>query len=240
MYNIVRGAGCVIVAALILSASIIMAIEMANAIVVARNVESVQTVMTVVAHVTAERVAERSDRVRREEKEKCGPRPEQISERGKAFIRQHEGLQLEQYYDRNGYAIGYGMHTWQGMPVTRTYPNSPTEADVEDEFDTQLMTYAHIVTQSTCAPLTSPMFDALVSVAWNTGRVNTSIVQKVDLGRAVDVRDFLMTATTQSQRNRVLVNRRLREYIMFTGDYDLAMNRQMPAEQLLQHMSYGN
>jgi GH24 family phage-related lysozyme (muramidase) len=235
-----RGVGYVIVAALILSVSIIMAIEMANAIVVVRNVESVQTLMTVVAHVTAERVTERSDRVRHEEKEKCGPRPEQISERGKAFIRQHEGLQLEQYYDRNGYAIGYGMHTWQGMPVTRTYPDSPTEADVEDEFDVQLATYARIVTRSICAPLTSSMFDALVSVAWNTGHVNTSIVQKVDQGRAVDVRDFLMTATTQSQRNRVLVNRRLREYIMFTGDYDLAMNRQMPAEQLLQHMSYGN
>ena len=235
-----RGAGYVIVAALVLSVSIIMAIEMANAIVVVRNVESVQTLMTVVAHVTAERVTERSDRVRREEKGKCGPRPEQISERGKAFIRQHEGLQLDQYYDSIGYAIGYGMHTWQGMPVTRTYPDSLTKADVEDEFETQLVTYAHIVTQSTCAPLTSSMFDALVSVAWNTGRVNTSIVRKVDQGRAVDVRDFLMTATTQSQRNRVLVNRRLREYIMFTGDYDLAMNRQMPAEQLLQHMSYGN
>ena len=203
---------------------------MANAIVVVRNVESVQTLMTVVAHVTAERVTERSDRIRHEEKGKCGPRPEQISERGKAFIRQYEGLQLDQYYDSIGYAIGYGMHTWQGMPVTRTYPDSPTEADVEDEFDVQLATYARIVTRSICAPLTS----------WNTGHVNTSIVQKVDQGRAVDVRDFLMTATTQSQRNRVLVNRRLREYIMFTGDYDLAMNRQMPAEQLLQHMSYGN
>ena len=235
-----RGAGYVIVATLILSVSIIMAIEMANAIVVVRNVESVQTLMTVVAHVTAERVTERSDRIRHEEKGKCGPRPEQISERGKAFIRQHEGLRLDPYYDRNGYAIGYGMHTWQGMPVTRTYPDSPTEADVEDEFDVQLATYAHIVTRSTCSPLTSPMFDALVSVAWNTGHVNTSIVQKVDQGRAVDVSDFLVTATTQSQRNRALVNRRLREYIMFTGDYDLAMNRQMPAEQLLQHMSYGN
>ena len=84
------------------------------------------------------------------------------------------------------------------------------------------------------------MFDALVSVAWNMGRVNTSIVRKVDQGRAVDVSDFLVTATTQSRRNRVLVNRRLREYIMFTGDYDLAMNHQMPADQLLQHMSYGN
>jgi GH24 family phage-related lysozyme (muramidase) len=236
----VRIAGYAIIAALILSVTIIMAIETAKATVVVRNTESIQTLMTMRVHLTAERVAERTDRIRREEKEKCGPRPEQISERGKAFIRQHEGLQLEQYYDSNGYAIGYGMHTWQGMPVTRTYPNSPTEADVENEFETQLVTYAHIVTQSTCVPLTSPMFDALVSVAWNTGRVNTSIVRKVDQGRSVDVRDFLMTATTQSQRNGVLVNRRLREYIMFTGDYDLAMNRQMPADQLLQHMSYGN
>ena len=236
----VRIAGYAIIAALILSVTIIMAIETAKATVVVRNTESIQTLMTMRVHLTAERVAERTDRIRREEKEKCGPRPEQISERGKAFIRQHEGLQLEQYYDSNGYAIGYGMHTWQGMPVTRTYPDSPTEADVEDEFDVQLVSYAHIVTQSTCVPLTSPMFDALVSVAWNTGRVNTSIVRKVDQGRSVDVRDFLMTATTQSQRNGVLVNRRLREYIMFTGDYDLAMNRQMPADQLLQHMSYGN
>lgn len=233
----VRGAGYGIIAALILSVSIIMAIKMVNARVVVRNVESVQTLMTIVAHLTE---AERLDRIQHEEKGKCGPRPEQISERGKAFIRQHEGLRLDQYYDSIGYAIGYGMHTWQGLPVTRTYPNSPTEADVENEFETQLVTYEHIVTQSTCVPLTSPMFDALVSVAWNTGRVNTSIVRKVAQGRAVDVRDFLMTATTQSQRNRVLVNRRLREYIMFTGDYDLAMNRQMPADQLLQHMSYGN
>jgi len=236
MRTLVRGAGYVIVAALILSVTIIMAIEMAKATVVVRNVESVQTLMTVVIHLMVEKAAERPDR----EIGDCGPRPEQISERGKAFIRQYEGLRLDPYYDRNGYAIGYGMHTWQGMPVTRTYPDSPTEADVEDEFDVQLATYAHIVTRSICSPLTSPMFDALVSVAWNTGHVNTSIVQKVDQGRAVDVRDFLMTATTQSQRNRVLVNRRLREYIMFTGDYDLAMNRQMPAEQLLQHMSYGN
>ena len=238
-----RGACYAIIAALLLSVNIILAIEMAKATVVDRNVESVQTLMTVVAHLMAERAAERPDRVfvaRREEKGNCGPRPKQISERGKAFIRQHEGLRLDQYYDSIGYAIGYGMHTWQGMPVTRTYPDSLTEADVEDEFETQLVTYAHIVTQSTCAPLTSSMFDALVSVAWNTGRVNTSIVRKVDQGRAVDVSDFLVTATTRSQRNRVLVNRRLREYIMFTGDYDLAMNRQMPAEQLLQHMSYGN
>ena len=232
-----RGAACAIIAALLLSVSIVLAIEMTKGIIVVRNVESVQTLMTIVAHLTA---TEQADRVHHDEKGKCGPRPERISERGKAFIRQHEGLRLDQYYDSIGYAIGYGMHTWQGRPVTRTFPDSPTEADVENEFDAQLAAYAHNVTQSPCAPLTSSMFDALVSVAWNMGRVNTSIVRKVDQGRAVDVSDFLVTATTQSRRNRVLVNRRLREYIMFTGDYDLAMNHQMPADQLLQHMSYGN
>ena len=232
-----RGAACAIIAALLLSVSIVLAIEMTKGIIVVRNIESVQTLMTIGAHLTA---TEQADRVHHDEKGKCGPRPERISERGKAFIRQHEGLRLDQYYDSIGYAIGYGMHTWQGRPVTRTFPDSPTEADVENEFDAQLAAYAHIVTQSTCAPLTSSMFDALVSVAWNMGRVNTSIVRKVDQGRAVDVSDFLVTATTQSRRNRVLVNRRLREYIMFTGDYDLAMNHQMPADQLLQHMSYGN
>ena len=232
-----RGAACAIIAALLLSVSIVLAIEMTKGIIVVRNVESVQTLMTIVAHLTA---TEQADRVHHDEKGKCGPRPERISERGKAFIRQHEGLRLDQYYDSIGYAIGYGMHTWQGRPVTRPFPDTPTEADVENEFDAQLAAYAHIVTQSTCAPLTSSMFDALVSVAWNMGRVITSIVRKVDQGRAVDVSDILVTATTQSRRNRVVVNRRLREYIMFTGDYDLAMNHQMPADQLLRHMSYGN
>ena len=129
-----RGAACAIIAALLLSVSIVLAIEMTKGIIVVRNVESVQTLMTIVAHLTA---PEQADRVHHDEKGKCGPRPERISERGKAFIRQHEGLRLDQYYDSIGYAIGYGMHTWQGRPVTRTFPDSPTEADVENEFDAQ-------------------------------------------------------------------------------------------------------
>ena len=199
----IRVVGYALVAALILG---IASFESSKDTVVIRDVESFQVFIA-----------------RHHEIDGCGLRPEQISEQGKAFIRQHEGLRLTPYHDRTGYAIGYGMHTWQGLPVTLTHPSPITKADVEEEFDTQLAVYAGIVTRSVCTPLTPPMFDALVSVAWNAGHVNASIVRKVNQGRTVDASDFLATATTHNQRNRVLVDRRLREYIMFTGDYNLAM-----------------
>jgi len=203
MCIIVRIVGYALVAALILG---IASFESPKDTVVIRDVGSFQVFVA-----TPSEIGE------------CGLRPEQISEQGKAFIRQHEGLRLDPYHDRTGYAIGYGMHTWQGLPVTLTHPSPITKVDVEEEFDTQLAIYAGIVTRSVCTPLTPPMFDALVSVAWNAGHVNASIVRKVNQGRTVDASDFLATATTHNQRNRVLVDRRLREYIMFTGDYNLAM-----------------
>ena len=67
MRTTVRSAGYAIVAALILSVSIILAIEMAKVTVVDRNAESVQTLMTIVAHLTA---AERLDRVHELAREK--------------------------------------------------------------------------------------------------------------------------------------------------------------------------
>ena len=221
MYIIVRGAIGAFVVTLILGVSIVLAIETPKATIVDRHVENIPVFVA-----------------RHQKMGSCGLRPVRISDQGKDFIRQHEGLRLDQYYDRIGYAIGYGMHTWQGLPVTLTHPSSVTAADIEEEFATQLAVYARIVTRSVCMPLTVPMFDALVSVAWNTGRVNASIVQKADLGHPVDVADFLVTATTHGQQNPVLADRRLREYIMFTGDYDRAMDQQMPAGQLLQH--FGN
>ena len=168
--------------------------------------------------------------------EDCGLRPVSISDQGKAFIRQHERLTLQPYYDTNGYAVGYGMHTWQGAPVTRRYPSSVTESDVEEEFDAQLNIFAITVLNAVCAPLTQPMFDALVSVAWNVGRVNTSIVHKVDLGRPVVASDFLTTATSRRRRNPTLVVRRLREYLMFTGNYEQALNHLNSSRELRQYV----
>ena len=164
--------------------------------------------------------------------EDCGMRPETISEQGKAFIRQHEDLRRTPYYDVIGYAVGYGMHTWRGRPVTRRYPSSVTESEVEDEFDIQLNLFAAIVHDTVCVPLTPPMFDALVSVAWNLGRVNTSIVHKVDSLRPVVASDFLTTAKSRNRQNPVLVQRRLKEYLMFTGNYEQALNNLNSSIQL--------
>lgn len=155
----------------------------------------------------------------------CGYQPTQISETGKTFIRNFESLRLQPYYDHIGYAVGYGMHTWQGQAVTRRFPFAVTPMDVEVEFDAQLGKYMRIVKESVCAPLSQPMMDSLVSVAWNLGRVNTAIVQKFDRNRPLTATDFLTTATVRRRPTDELVNRRLREYLMFTGDYNLALEK---------------
>jgi D-alanyl-D-alanine carboxypeptidase/GH24 family phage-related lysozyme (muramidase) len=159
-----------------------------------------------------------------EQDDPCGPVPEFISDAGKDFIREHEKLTLKAYYDKNGYAIGYGMHTWQERKVTRTYPGRVTQAQVEAEFDRQLQEYVLFVKTRVCAPMTQPMLDSLVSVAWNLGRVNTAILRKMDSNRPIVAADFLTTATVRRRPYPMLINRRLREYLLFTGDYDAAMD----------------
>lgn len=158
----------------------------------------------------------------------CGPVPESVSDAGKAFIRGHEKLTLRSYYDKNGYAIGYGMHTWKGKKVTRTYPGRVSEAEVEEEFARQLDAFVRFVKTHVCAPMTQPMLDSLVSVAWNLGRVNTAILQKIDQNRPIVVKDFLTTATVRRRVHPMLVNRRMREYLMFSGNYDAAMDDVTP------------
>lgn len=154
----------------------------------------------------------------------CGPTPLTISDAGKNFIRTHETLMLTSYYDKNGYAIGYGMHTWRGKKVTRTYPGHVTPHQVEDEFNRQLAAYTQFVLSNVCSPLTQPMLDSLVSVAWNLGRVNASIVQKLDNNRPIVAGDFLTTATVHRRPYPMLINRRLREYLLFSGNYEAAMD----------------
>lgn len=155
----------------------------------------------------------------------CGLQPMDISELGKDFIRSHEGLSLKPRFDSNGYAIGYGMHTWQGKKVRKNWPRHVTPQQVEDEFDRQLGTFSALVRESVCAPLTQPMLDGLVSLAWNVGRVNNAIIRKIDAERPVRVSDFLTTTHSRGRQVPFLVERRHREYLMFTGDYETALAR---------------
>lgn len=155
--------------------------------------------------------------------DECGVRPTTISEQGKDFIRRYERLTTKPYFDHKGYAVGYGMHYWQGQKVTKRWPFVEPH-EVEDEFDVQLQKYASIVHDEVCAPLTQPMMDSLVSIAWNLGRVNTSITRKFESQRPIFTSDFTVTAKVKNRPYPKLVDRRLREFLMFTGDYDTAMD----------------
>jgi D-alanyl-D-alanine carboxypeptidase/GH24 family phage-related lysozyme (muramidase) len=149
---------------------------------------------------------------------KCGIQPAGISKLGVDFIKTHENFRSTAYKDASGtYAIGYGMHSWRGRKVTRKYPGRVSRAAADVEFMRQIPRFENIVRKSVCASLTQSQFDALVSVAWTLGRVNTRIIQKLEAGRSVSQRDFLVTATVRGRSIAGLRFRRLREFALFTG-----------------------
>lgn len=151
----------------------------------------------------------------------CEPYPAQVSDAGQHFIKSHEGFRSHPYHDVRGYAIGYGMHTWNGRKVTRHWPRFVSRAMADAQFLRQLPDYQAIVEADVCAPGLNPMpqhaYDSLVSIAYNLGRVNTDIVDHLSDGVPVTQEDFLATATVRGRISRVLKIRRLQEYFLFTG-----------------------
>ena len=149
----------------------------------------------------------------------CGPFPFSVSETGIDFIKRHEGFRPKPYHDARGYAVGYGMHSWLGKKVTKRWPKLVTRAQADKEFARQLTKYQSIVETSVCQPLNQDMYDSLVSVAYNLGRVNTRILDRLQAGMEVRPHDFLSTATVRGRVNRMLKLRRLGEYTLFQGGY---------------------
>lgn len=138
-----------------------------------------------------------------------------ISMDGLDFIRQREGFHSAPYKDSGGWAVGYGSHYWNGQVVTRSYPGPVSQEDADAMLPAQVERFERVVKQEVVAPLQQHEFDALVSVAYNLGRVNTTIRQAYALGRLPSMRDFLSTATVKNRRFKPLVNRRVDEFNAF-------------------------
>jgi lysozyme len=142
--------------------------------------------------------------------------PLHVSEEGIAFIKAHEGFRFRPYRDHGHiWTVGYGFTSWKGRKVHRGYPRRITRADADAEFLRQLDKYEGIVRDSVCSALSQSAYDSLVSLAWNLGRINTTIVAKLDAADTVEAKDFLSTATVRGRLYRVLVNRRMDEYTLF-------------------------
>lgn len=143
-----------------------------------------------------------------------------LSEEGEAFIKKIEGFRPTPYRDANGWAVGYGMHTWDGERVTKHSPAYVTQEEADEEFAAQIEDFEAVVAvQMNEMHLILPQhaFDALVSVAYNLGRINTRILDKLEVRAPVSPRDFLSTATVNRRPYYALQVRRLQEFSLFAG-----------------------
>jgi D-alanyl-D-alanine endopeptidase (penicillin-binding protein 7) len=137
-----------------------------------------------------------------------------VSQEGVDFIKSKEGFHSKPYFDHKGWAIGYGTHFWNGRSVTRrTAAIQPEDADVA--LPSQLVPFENIVKRTVVYPLQQNEFDALVSVAYNLGRVNETIQRRLAAGQHVTVKDFLSTATVKNRPYAPLVVRRSAEFGWF-------------------------
>lgn len=147
--------------------------------------------------------------------------PDATSAIGIRFIKEHEGFHPRAYRDAGGYAIGYGFHRWKGRAVTLKYPGRVTRAQADAEMKRQLLHFENVVRESVCAKLSQHAFDALVSVAWNLGRINTSIIEKLEEWEDVTLADFMTTATVSGRPHPALQQRREMEYYLYSGSIEL-------------------
>lgn len=149
--------------------------------------------------------------------------PQTMSDRGIEVLKVFESFRSRAYRDSGGgYSIGYGFQTWKGRRVTPRYPGYVTVAQAEAELKRQLTMYEDIVrTVSTNLP--QEAFDAFVSIAYNLGRVNSTICTKIERQLPITVKDFLSTAKVFNRVDWRLQGRRTREFLMMLGDYDAAM-----------------
>jgi lysozyme len=146
-----------------------------------------------------------------------------MSERGIEVLKVFESFTPRAYRDGKGYSIGYGMQTWNGKRVTRRYPGFVTMEQAHAEFMRQLPTYERIVRELVFVDVPQEVFDAFVSIAWNLGRVNDTILSKMERQASITVKDFLSTARYRGRIDWRLQARRTREFLMALGDYEQAM-----------------
>ena len=157
------------------------------------------------------------------------PSQQTMSEQGIEVLKVFESFRPRAYRDGGGgFSIGYGFQTWKGRRVSLRYPGRVTEAQANEELERQLATYEDIVLEvSTDLPQSA--FDAFVSIAYNLGRVNSTICNKISRQLPITVRDFLSTAKVRNRTDWRLQGRRTREFFMMLGDYEAAM---APVESL--------
>ncbi|WP_145579715.1 glycoside hydrolase family protein [Yersinia vastinensis] len=117
-----------------------------------------------------------------------------ISEEGKAFIKEWEGFRANAYNDSKGFCtIGYGhlieMQSCESIELTDEFSNGITRLRADELFESRLSSYVNGVKNSVTVPLYQHEFDALVCLLFNIG-ANGLNVKTPMLTRKVNLADY--------------------------------------------------
>lgn len=137
-----------------------------------------------------------------------------LSQKGREFIKSHEGLELEAYQCSAGvWTIGYG-HT---VGITKGMIISQDEADAY--FGNDIEVFEQGVSNLVKVPLTQNQFDALVSLAFNIGIGafgKSTLLKKLNKGDYTGAQaQFAAWCKAGGKTNQGLLKRRLREAELF-------------------------
>jgi lysozyme len=162
-----------------------------------------------------------------------------LTQRGLQFIKQYEGLRLTVYRDQGGYpTIGYGHKLQSGENWTQI-----TEAEASALLQQDLITAERAVNQLVSVPLTSAMFDALVSLVFNWGQGNFAQSQ---LRQLLNQGDYSSAATrlgahpvtTNGRYSAGLAKRRAAENALFLSEGIPANPIRLRLHQRPEHKQY--
>lgn len=150
---------------------------------------------------------------------------------GREAISYEEGLRLRAYRDSGGvWTIGLGTTRYpDGRPVRKGDTCTREEALAWMEHD--LAWAEDAVNESVKVPLNQPMFNALVSMAYNIGKprfMGSTLVKLLNGGWYTEAqKEFDKWVYVQGEKDeKVLVKRRDREQKMFNDGIRLALGGQ--------------
>ncbi len=146
-------------------------------------------------------------------------RPTKISSEGVKLLAQLEGKRYKAYKDSAGLwttGIGHLITSSEQNLITKTL----TESEVLALLEKDLQKAYNVVNTKITVSITQSLFDALVSLAFNTGTLYNSITTLVNNNKLDDLaKKWKTTAITVNNGARVvqgLINRRLKEIEHFT------------------------
>jgi lysozyme len=136
-----------------------------------------------------------------------------MSEPARERLKVREALALHAYRDSGGtWTIGYGTTVYpDGRRVS--WKDSCTQAEAEAWFRYDVARFEHCVLETLPeAPLNQPMFDALVSFAYNVGEgafSNSTLAKRINAGQWIEAQaEFDKWVLSGGKRIAGLVNRR--------------------------------